>query len=628
MKTLILLLLTVNAYALNLPPTDKEESYFYYKTKIINPGFENGTTQWTASGGAFSATTTAADIGEGARAGSWNASAGSQTLSANTYTIERALRGANGYAKCEFRTTATDYKIQVHDGTNVIVEQTIVPSTNYLEQGVNFVFPSSGTARLRVISASDSADLFLDDCYLGQAPNISSVNMNTYFGGVRFAGVTNCNWGATNTGGWANFATDDDCTGRVLYGNASGPADTAGNRKPEVTFSTLPPGRYKVVLTSPTLLSNSSGGLAFNAIRLSDGTNASPSAGMNLPTGDSTRQNVQNVVWNVNYTTAQSNLTFRVQANSSASGGVDIQANASNSDLEIHVYKIGNTENAFRADTVATSWAGYHDSTCAWSTSSTSFVTPSADASCGFTERSNTNFGTVASTGSKTPGITFTPLRPGKYKVCATTQLVNDTTLSYGRIRLFDGTNSIGETLMRAATGGVPVSATICGILPVANTSAVSLILQGNASANTTQWGAYDTGVPAIDWTISAIDQQVPAPIVVGSVSTNSTGAERIERAKVVCSSSSSITSQSGSWISSIGNISSGACVLTLASGLFSSAPVCVMNLEAANGGATIGAQTDVDSTTSVTLTGAFNIGGTTTTSTTFTGYLICMGPR
>lgn len=568
------------AFGWNIPPADKEAAYLYYKNKTINPGFENGTTNFTSSGGSFTVTTTAADVGEGARAGVFNASAASQTLSGTNYTIERGLRGANGYAKCEFRTTATDYKIQVYDGTNVISEQTIVPSTNYLEQGIYFVFPSSGTARLRIISGSDSSDLFIDDCYLGQAPNISSVSMNTYYGGVRFPGITSCNWGATNTGGWVNFATDNDCSGRLLYGNASGPDDTVGNRKPEVTFATLPPGRYQVVLTAPTLLSNSSGGLAFNAIRLSDGTNASPPAGMNLPTGDSTRQNVQSVVWNVNYTTAQSNITFRVQANSSASGGVDIQANATNSDLEIHVYRIGNTENAFRADTVATSWAGYHDSTCQWSTTSASFVTPSADASCGFTERSNTNFGTVASTGSKTPGITFTPLRPGKYRVCATTQLANDTTFSYARLRLYDGTNTLGETSMRSSNGATPVSATICGILTAANTSLVTLNLQGNASANTMYYGAYDNGVAAIDWTITAIDQQVPAPVLTGSVSSNASGAERIERAYVAATCTGSpctIASQSGSWLSSITRASTGSYSLNFASGMFSAVPSCAI---------------------------------------------------
>lgn len=583
MKFLLILLMVLTAQvatAWNIPPADKEEAYLYYKNKIVNPGFENGTTNWTASAGTFSATTSTSDIGEGARAGSWNASAASQTLSANTYTIERALRGANGYAKCEFRTTATDYKIQVHDGTNVIVEQTIVPSTNYLEQGVNFVFPSSGTARLRVISASDAADIFLDDCYLGQAPNISSVNMNTYYGGVRFAGVTNCNWSATNTGGFVNFATDDDCTGRVLYGNATGPADTAGNRKPEVTFSTLPSGRYKVIMTSATLLSNSSGALAYNGVRISDGTNNSPASAMNLPTGDTTRLYAQNVVWNVNYTTAQSNITFRAQANASASGGVDIQTTNSNQDFEIHVFKIGNTEAAFRADTVATSWAGYHDSTCQWSTTSTSFVTPAADGSCGFTERSNTNFGTVASTGSRTPGITFTPLRPGKYRVCATTQLLNDTTFAYARLRLHDGTNTLGEASVRSSNGAIGVPATICGLVTAANTSLVTLNLQGNASSNTMYYGAYDNGVAAIDWTITAIDQQIPAPVLVGSVSTNSTGAERIERAYVAATCNASpctIASQSGSWLSSITRASTGSYSLNFASGMFSAVPSCTI---------------------------------------------------
>ncbi len=583
MKTILLLIMTLTAtiaFGWNIPPADKEEAYLYYKNKTINPGFENGTTNFTASGGSFTVTTTAADVGEGARAGVFNASAASQTLSGTNYTIEKGLLGANAYAKCTFRTTATDYKIQVHDGTNVISEAVIAPSTQFIEQGVNFVFPSSGTARLRILSASDSSDLFIDDCYLGRAPNVAAMSLNSFYGGIRYAGVASCTWSLTNTGGFVDFGTDDDCTGRVLSGNASGPADSAGNRKPSVTFSYLPPGNYMVVATGNILLSNTSGALAFNAVRLSDGTSTySPPAAMNLPTGDTTRGTVQNVVWNITYNSPQTSKTFILQANSSASGGVDVQTTNANQDFEIKVYRFPLASDvAYRVDTIASSWSGFHDSTCNWTSSSGSYVTPSADASCGFTERTNTNFGTVSSTGSKTPGITFTPIRAGKYRVCANTQLLNDTTLSYARVRMNDGTNTLGEATARAATGGVGQTVTICGILPVASISTVSLNLQINASGNTTQLGAYDSGIAAIDWTINAIDQQVPAPVVIGSISTNSTGVERIERAAVTstCSTGTcTIASQSGSWLTSITRDGTGDYNLNIASGMFTAAPVC-----------------------------------------------------
>lgn len=626
-KLLVLLaLLTTTAVAdMRNPPSSTERQYLYNKNNLSNGGFEGGKTGWSS---AITLTTTSGQVSEGTQAGAWDPSA-SGTIQSPAWTT-KAATAFNAMGSCKILTADADYDLQVYDGTNIVAEVDVPSGSVFSNVEVGFVAAPSTTYRLRLEAQGDESVAYVDDCFLGESNRAVAADQTSFYGGIRYAGVASCNWGLTNTGGFVDFATDDDCTGRVLSGNATGPADSAGNRKPAVTFSYLPPGNYQVVVTGNILMSNSSGGLAFQGVRLSDGTSVySPPAAVNLPTGDTTRVTAQNIIWNITYSSAQTNKTFIVQANSSASGGVDIQTINANQDFEIKVYRYPlASEVAYRVDTIATSWSGYHDSTCAWSSSSGSFVTPSADASCGFTERTNTNFGTVTSTGSKTPGITFTPIRVGKYRVCASTQLLNDTTLSYSRLRLTDGTNVLGEATARAATGGVGQSVAICGILPITSLSAVSLNLQINASGNTTQLGAYDNGVAAIDWSLNAIDQQVPAPVLIGSLTTNSAGAERIERAKVVCSSSSSITSQSGSWISSIGNISSGACVLTLASGLFSSAPVCVMNLEAANGGATIGAQTTVSSSTSVTLTGAFNIGGTTTTSTTFTGYLICMGPR
>jgi len=512
----------------------------------------------------------------------------------------------------------------VHDGTNVISEAVIAPSTQFIEQGVNFVFPSSGTARLRILSASDSSDLFIDDCYLGRAPNVAAMSLNSFYGGIRYAGVASCTWSLTNTGGFVDFGTDDDCTGRVLSGNASGPADSAGNRKPSVTFDYLPPGNYMVVATGNILLSNASGALAFNAVRLSDGTSVySPPAAMNLPTGDTTRGTVQNVVWNITYTSPQTSKTFILQANSSASGGVDIQTTNANQDFEIKVYRFPLASDvAYRVDTIASSWSGYHDSTCQWSSTSGSFVTPSADGSCGFTERTNTNFGTVSSAGSKTPGITFTPIRAGRYRVCATTQILNDTTFAYGRLRLYDGTNTLGEASVRSANGATGVPATICGILPVTSLAAVTLNLQINASSNTTYMGAYDNGVAAVDWTINAIDQQVPAPVVIGSISTNSTGVERIERAHITNGGSCAISSQSGSWIASVAHPATGRCTLTLASGIFTSAPACVMSP------ITTGGVSHRIRAANTTTTIEANTTDTAGAGTDYDFYIMCMGPR
>lgn len=117
-------------------------------------------------------------------------------------------------------------------------------------------------------------------------------------------------------------------------------------------------------------------------------------------------------------------------------------------------------------------------------------------------------------------------------------------------------------------------------------------------------------------------------PLMKHAVTTSSESVERIERASVTCSSSSTITRQSGNWIDSIANISSGSCTLTLKTGYFSAIPTCTASLNGANSAITYGAQVQGISTTSVKVTGVYNTGGATTSDTGAALNILCMGPN
>jgi hypothetical protein len=102
-------------------------------------------------------------------------------------------------------------------------------------------------------------------------------------------------------------------------------------------------------------------------------------------------------------------------------------------------------------------------------------------------------------------------------------------------------------------------------------------------------------------------------------------GVFNIQSAVVTCSGSSSILRQTGSWVSSVGNVSSGMCTLTLAAGTFSSTPTCVESISAgsvSNLAVNVGHTSD----TSVSV-GCYN-GATTAACTSYTASIICMGPR
>lgn len=105
---------------------------------------------------------------------------------------------------------------------------------------------------------------------------------------------------------------------------------------------------------------------------------------------------------------------------------------------------------------------------------------------------------------------------------------------------------------------------------------------------------------------------------------------ERIERATVTCSSSSSVTRQSGSWISSIGNVSSGACALTFATGTFSDLPSCVGSYNSNATGEQDVVAVQVTSATAATISFRWQVSAAATVNndTAGVGHIICMGPR
>lgn len=149
----------------------------------------------------------------------------------------------------------------------------------------------------------------------------------------------------------------------------------------------------------------------------------------------------------------------------------------------------------------------------------------------------------------------------------------------------------------------------------------------GNAKAN---GNAFTTGqtfsltakVPIAGWSSNQ-----RAPTLIGSVTSNSTGAERIERARITNTGTPTVASQSSSWISSITDNGVGDMTINITSGTFSAVPTVI---------ATPGPNSDI---TSVIQTYDFGTARTVTavrirtmkgdgTMTDMTVDVIVMGPR
>ncbi len=128
-------------------------------------------------------------------------------------------------------------------------------------------------------------------------------------------------------------------------------------------------------------------------------------------------------------------------------------------------------------------------------------------------------------------------------------------------------------------------------------------------------------------WSVRQVAGSIPAPLLVGSVSSNTTGLERMERLIVdadCAATPCTITSQSGAWASSVSRSGIGSYTVNIASGIFSAAPTCV---PAAKPNATGETMARMGSTTTSTATlNTYDSNGGSLIDSGF--HILCMGPR
>lgn len=501
----------------------------------LDPDFEAGGASWSASGGSYTIATSGANWIANTRTAVFNSSASSQTLTSTAVTIASSLfpglASGNGFVSCFFKTTATDYKIQAYDGTNVLGERTIPALGSATEIGAAFPIPSSGTVAIRIISASDAADLAVDNCYLGSLRAEGAAQAGLVASGY-IEGGASCIWSVTSTV-MAAFPTTANCVGpTVEFNPGPGTLITTDTDLPQFTVNNLPPGLYRASMS----FDGYGSGTVKQVWDLYDGTTASGQFGVDATVA--TTHVPVTLNGQFSYTTS-GNRTFQLRgASVSGSNSVAARSDTPSQRLQFSLYRFPTAaEGSFRFDQVANSWSGYHDSTCAWARTNVAYGDPTADTTCALVERTNTNFGTVVSalSGSdKLPGITWTPTRAGKYEVCASFASTQSSVNAQAAYQLTDGTTVVmeGDNQDSSATTGTTVRMH-CGQYRAASTAAVTLKLQSKASAGSTTITNIFTGVPVIEWAIKQIDVALPAPLVVGGIVSSSSGVRAVEAAVV-----------------------------------------------------------------------------------------------
>ncbi len=597
------------------------------KNILVNPGFESGKATVSVTGGTLVANSTAKAFG--ALGLSWDSNGAAQILSTAQVTVPEGLKTNNALATCSFKAASgvATHKFQVYDGSTVLAETDVISSTTgFVNTSINFVAPSSGTLGYRVVSvAADEPALYMDNCLIGLARNLQLANQAVLVGTAKWASTTNCVWSTSSTS-MANFAADTDCPNPTVTGALSAP----GTKIPGAVLSPAPPGEYLVMATFTG--GRSGANSAGNSYDLSDGTLTSNP--VSYYTNTSVHYAPFSLNGNFSVATAQSSITYQVRGASGSGGNSTELHNANNGNtpftgLEIKVYRFPTSrELALTPSLQSGVFSGYHDSTCSFAVTNAAFTDFGTDATCAFTTSVNANFGTIVSQesgGNKLPGIVITPKTPKTFDVCADMTIASS--LGQGSVRMMSGATVVHPGREFKAPSGNETSVTLCGLVQATSTADVTVRLQAKASSGSMTLTSAASS--AVNWRVMDVTQSIPVPLFVGSVSSSSTGSERIERATMssVCTTGTCALATSTPGISSITFSSTGTYTVNFAAGTFSSGPTCVastaLNGGAANGNCAFG--TPVPSTSLATVECRAL---TTSALQNDAASVICMGPK
>lgn len=546
---------------------------------LPDPGFEASTSGWTASGGA-TATSNSTAKGTGALGYDWDSNSASQTLTSSSVTIPAGLAGKNGIASCQIKTvsgTAT-HTFTVNDGTNDIVTPITIQTstTSFAGQNegnkINFVFPTSGTIRIKLASVNaNEPEIYIDDCSISLANNIYDAPLVTA-------------WAAyTPTFTGFGTVTNVECQSRRVGENEEGTC--------KFTAGTTTATEARISLNGTT----SAGTNKLPSIRkVGDGvvnSNGSSGDGIGATYAVLAEPSVGYITFGTR-TSGNSPLTKLI--------GSSAFINSVLYSFTWSVPILGwSSVSAVSADQTDYDWTSY---------------TPTF-----------TGFGTASSIECQHSRVTSDLLLRCKWTS-------GTPTATEARVSLPNSLTSADTTKIPSIqhAGNLALSYVGNANITVLIEPSKQYVVFGYQGASTAALTKVNGDGMQINTGVSSFSARIPiqgwssnqrAPTLVGSVTSNSTGAERIERAFVSATCSSSpctiASGNSGNWLTNITRTSAGVYSANFASGVFSSAPSCmVWNHEANRYMVSSGAPTTSAWVfqTSLNADSGFN--------------LICMGPR
>ena len=315
----VILLLALDANAQFKP---SEQQYLEQTNLAFNSGFEQGLRNWTNANGVFSVDSTNFVLGK--KSGKVALTAQtldfSQTLSTGYNTALSGLQGhVAAYAKADFPFQVC----ALIDG----VESNCVNGSGdnkFDFYDIPIVLGSTSLGIKFKSLTSYTGSIYVDGVEYGHKQFVSNVAQSEYVGSLTYTGTNNCAWTTTSTT-FANFPIDNDCNTPTVTGELQ----SVATKIPAFKLPNVRVGTYKIIANSLFYISSGS----FAAFRLSDGTN---SFGYAEAQDSSTNQSSDLLQGSITYNTAQSDVTFQIQAR--VNGTALVSPNAPERPLRFDVY--------------------------------------------------------------------------------------------------------------------------------------------------------------------------------------------------------------------------------------------------------------------------------------------------
>jgi hypothetical protein len=540
------------------------------------------------------------------------------------------------------------WQAAIRVGSDIVATLNLGSVTDGRQFSLNY--PCNGVTSVGFRTTASASQLTVDELYFGVARNIGTVAQSTFVGTVQVGGA---NLNNTSVSGGNNFGTINNAVGGTVSYTVSGPLTAPTTNRAGFTYVNMPPGRYVISVVGAMGKTFSSGG--YCQYRLTDGTNTS--AFVSAANGGSAVTQIPSWQAELTYTTSATR-EINIQVAQDVAGDCYAPAAATLGPITIYVTRFPTMEEqVLRPDQVA--WRvdanigganpdlglGNVPNYTEITNGSLDLVNNSgpgvipAQIPCSGT---NPPTGLTCSAGNESIGVSFNLPAAGSVTACASFshaagapsgsdvntafQLVEtpnnaQTILQEGKVRVQSGSGTLGSNLIR------PIK--VCGNFSFTSAGQKTIRLMYEQLAS----GSPTSSVIAIDrsssvgqrdmhWEVYPLNNYHPAPLLVGSVISGSSGILRVEYASI--SSTGVVSGESSDLFSgncSVSDTSLYTC--TLVPGVFSSAPICTPTFVGDISGVSQSASITVQSNTTIAIRTL--AGGAKSAQSS---QVVCIGPR